>query len=200
VSQRAAPPLKTARFSVALAKCGRPAVHLTLVAPQKDPALRRLERESRVMTIHRARRGAGADYGVVGLEPAPGVQLLVFPRSLRRFAGKRIVGIDYDLLASDLHVTGRAALPRPKPSTRLRPPPKAAALFPQPASAAPSTAAAEEARPIPQPPSPPEVVRRLRATERLFRQKRYTAARDEIHRLAQDLAPGLEPAKRRSRH
>ena len=91
MSDPAAPPLKTARFSLALAKCGRPSVHLTLVAPDKDPALRKLQRETRVMTIHRRHRGAGADYGTVGVDPERGAQLLVFPRSLRRFAGKRIV-------------------------------------------------------------------------------------------------------------
>jgi len=189
VSDRTAPLIQTARFSAVLAKCGQPAVHLTLVAPQKDPALRKLEGETRVMTIHRAHRGAGADYGVVGIEPDPGIQLLVFPRSLRRFAGKRIVGINYDLLTSDLHVTGRLpAGRRPKLGKKSGPPPEPVALFPQPERTSPPGKAPREDLPPREPPTLPRVLRELRAIERRLRQKQYAAARDEVRRLVQDLA------------
>lgn len=191
MSDRSAPLIKTARFSVVLARCGQPAVHLTLVAPQKDPALRKLERETRVMTIHRAPRGTGADYGIVGIEPDPGIQLLVFPRSLRRFAGKRIVGINYDLLDTDLHVTGRLpAGRRPKLAKQTEPPMEPVALFPKPSRGAPRDRTTDEEQPPHEPQTFPETLRDLRAIERLLRQKRYTAARQEVHRLVQDLARG----------
>lgn len=193
MSDRPATLIKTARFSVVLAKCGQPAVHLTLVAPQKDPPLRKLERETRVMTIHRAHRGAGADYGVVGIDPGPGIQLLVFPRSLRRFTGKRIVGINYDLIDSDLHVTGRPSAGRKlKLSRRAEPPLEPVALFPKPGRTSPTTRNAEEDHPPPEPLTMAETLRDLRAIERLLRQKRYAAARDETHRLVAAFASGIK--------
>jgi hypothetical protein len=194
MKRRPAAPLQTARFSVVVGKCGRPSVHLTLTAPAKDPALRRLESQGRVMTILPAPRGAGTDHGLVGIHPAPGVQLFIFPRSVRRFAGKRVVGINYTILDEDLHVTGRTADRGPHPKKQTRPPPKPAPLLPTRAPAP----APEKDRPAPEPPTLPAVLRRLRAIERLFDQKRPAAARDETSRLVQDLAQGLEPAKRRS--
>jgi hypothetical protein len=44
--------------------------------------------------------GTTRDYGTIGLLKTPHAQLLVFPRSLKRFADRRVVGIDYSLLAS----------------------------------------------------------------------------------------------------
>lgn len=199
MKQRPEVPLKTARFSVVVAKCGRPAVHLTLVAPAKDPAVRRLEGQGRIMTILPAHRGAGTDYGLVGIHVAPGAQLLIFPRSVRRFAGKRVVGINYDLLDQDLHLTARATAGGPKLGKRLRPPSKPTRLFPKPPSIAPPAPAPEkkEERPAPEPPTLPVVLRRLRAIERLFQQKRPAAARDATSRLIEELARGLEPPKHR---
>lgn len=189
MSDRAAPPSKSARFTVVVAKCGQPAVHLTLMAPAQDPALRKLERDARVMTVHRAHRGTGADYGVVGIDPEPGAQLLIFPRSLRRFAGKRIVGISYDQVASNLYLTGQpTGRPRPKPAKRAAPPLEPVALFPGPARTVSPDQAADEARSRREPPTLPETLRDLRAIERLLRKKRYAAARDETHRLVAALA------------
>lgn len=88
-------------------------------------------REHRVMTIHHAPRGQRADYGTIGLsQREAGGQILIFPKSLRRWEGRRIVGIDYRLLAAaerlrpareeapPLHVPSRAKemLPVPAPS------------------------------------------------------------------------------------
>jgi hypothetical protein len=193
--------LKTARFTVVVAKCGRPSVHLTLLTPAKDQALRRLDGQGRVMTILPAHR-VGTDHGLVGIHPAPGMQLLVFPRSVRRFAGKRIVGINYELLDQDLHLTGRAAVARPptKAGGRARSTVTPVTLFPSPAPASAPAAnpQKEKERPPPEPPTLPVVLRRLRAIERLLDQKRAAAAREETGRLIDDLARGLKPPKRRS--
>jgi hypothetical protein len=53
------------------------------------------------MTIHQTLRGGKKDFGTVGYEPGRATQLLAFPKSLRPFAGKRIIAIRYDLLLDE---------------------------------------------------------------------------------------------------
>ena len=88
--------MKTARFSSVVQKSGRPEIHLLLVDPKKDSTFQRALKDHRVMTVHQQNVGSAADYGAVGFEPGPG-QILIFPKSLRRFEGRRIVGIDFGL-------------------------------------------------------------------------------------------------------
>jgi hypothetical protein len=90
--------MKTARFAKVVEASGRPAVHLLLVAPAKDAAFQRALKENRVMTVHRPNVGATADFGAIGYEKGPG-QILIFPKSLKRFSERRIVGIDFALTA-----------------------------------------------------------------------------------------------------
>jgi hypothetical protein len=92
--------MKTVRFTQVVASCGAPGVHLTWVAPEQDPTLKAALKQNRVMTVHQNIRGTTRDYGTIGLLKTPHAQLLVFPRSLKRFADRRVVGIDYSLLAS----------------------------------------------------------------------------------------------------
>ena len=87
--------MKTARFTDVVAAAGRPQVHALWLAPDKDPELRRAVRDCRVMTIHQALRGTKKDHGTVGLHLEGSTQVLVFPKSLRRFGDRHIVGIDY---------------------------------------------------------------------------------------------------------
>ena len=49
------------------------------------------------MTVQKSE--GGRDFGVVDFKESKGATYLVFPKSLKRFAGKRIVGIDWALLA-----------------------------------------------------------------------------------------------------
>ena len=95
--------MKQSRFTSVVAKAGRPAVYLVWGPSAKDAGLQRALRGVRVMTLHLETRGSKAGYGHVGL-PAKNErhELLIFPRSLKRFAGDRIVGIDYQLIDSDL--------------------------------------------------------------------------------------------------
>jgi hypothetical protein len=178
-------PGPTARFSVVVAKCGRPAVHLTLVDPAKDPALRRLDRQGRVMTIHPVHRGGGAEYGVVGMRPERGAQLLVFPRPLRRFAGRRIVGIKYDLLDAAPLVPGRVARATPRAVRNSRP------------AAGPSPAAPRAPAPPPPPPPPPdpaEILAELRKIDRLLATRKTAVARQRLHALAERIPADPAPA------
>jgi hypothetical protein len=91
--------LKTARFSQVVETAGRPIVYLTWMKPQRDPALRTALKANRVMTVHQTVRGSGTDYGTVGLHLGGHSQILIFPRSLKRFEDRRIVGIKYELFA-----------------------------------------------------------------------------------------------------
>jgi hypothetical protein len=92
--------VKTARFAKVVEKCGNPENHLVLIEPAKDQDLQKAVKTNRVMTVVQEGAGSKADRGEVGFEPGPGRQFLVFPKSLRAFAGRAIVGIKYNLLDS----------------------------------------------------------------------------------------------------
>lgn len=92
--------MKTARFVDLVSQCGKPHSHLLLVAPAKDGALQAAIRANRVLTVHQEHVGKHQDHGEVGFAEDAHAQYLVFPRSLAPFAGKKIVGINYDLLAA----------------------------------------------------------------------------------------------------
>jgi len=153
-------------------RCGRPTVHLTMMSPQRDQALQCQVRQERVLTIFPASRGHGTDYGVVGLLKGRGVQLLVFPKSLRRFQGKRIVGIDYSLLAGEAATaagdTGAGfwrlphrAKPRPRPDDvkAIAPPPK------------------------PEPATMQQVLATLQTIRLQLKTRKYPVARTDLDRL-----------------
>ncbi len=53
----------------------------------------------RVMTVKRDNVGQRKDHAEIGFLQEPLSLYLEFPRSLGQFAGKRIIGIKYDLLA-----------------------------------------------------------------------------------------------------
>jgi hypothetical protein len=117
--------MKTARFTDVVAAAGQPQVHPLWRAPDKDPELRRAVRDCRVMTIHQNLRGTKKDYGTVGLHLEGSTQVLVFPKSLRRFGDRHIVGVDYKLI---VHPEPKDPAPPPKPSAAKRAP-----VGPQPA-------------------------------------------------------------------
>ncbi len=87
----------TVRFTDLVKKGGKPAVHLSWVAPAKDAELQRALKQHRLVTLHQHARGP-RDFGVVGFEPGRDAQFLVFPKSLREFAGRKVVGIKYEML------------------------------------------------------------------------------------------------------
>ncbi len=85
--------VKTARFSQVVEKCGRPQVYTLWQKPAADRHLQAQIRNSRVMTIQKSE--SGTDFGVVDFKGRKGATYLVFPKSLKRFADKRIIGIDW---------------------------------------------------------------------------------------------------------
>ena len=88
--------MKTVRFAAVVAASGKPEIHLLLMEPGKDSQLQRAIKANQVMTIHQSAVGTKADYGTIGFEKTLG-QFLIFPKSLKRFEDRRVVGINFDL-------------------------------------------------------------------------------------------------------
>jgi hypothetical protein len=87
---------KTVRFSQIVEKCGKPQVYTLWQKPSGDRHLQAQLRNNRVMTVQKTE--SGTDFGMVGFKERKGASYLVFPKSLKRFADKRIVGIDWALM------------------------------------------------------------------------------------------------------
>ena len=90
--------MRTVRFSKIVETAGKPSVHVLWMDPSKDAILQKAIHADRVMTVYQRTGDAKADYGTVGLQKSVSGQILVFPKSLKPFAGKRIIGVKYDLL------------------------------------------------------------------------------------------------------
>lgn len=100
---------------------------MVLVEPSKDRALQAAIKAQRVMTVQQAAAGSKTDRGEIGFNPGVSRQFLVFPKSLRSFAGRSVVGIKYDLLGSaEIPEKDRVPAPRPlkrKPARKPEPKP-----------------------------------------------------------------------------
>ena len=90
--------VKTARFTEIVEKCGQPEVYTLWVKPKTDRHFQSLLKNHRVMTIRATE--SGTDFGEVGFHQKPGARFLAFPKSLKRFDGQRIVGINWALVRS----------------------------------------------------------------------------------------------------
>ena len=90
--------VKTARFTQVAEKTGRPEVYTLWQKPAQDRHLQSQIKNHRVMTIQKS--DAGTEFGIVGFKEHKWARYLVFPRSLKRFNDKRIVGINWDLVKS----------------------------------------------------------------------------------------------------
>jgi len=88
--------VKTARFAQVVEKAGKPQVYTLW---QKLAQARHLQSEiknNRVMTVQKS--DAGSEFGIVGFKEQKGAIYLIFPKSLKRFENKRIVGINWELV------------------------------------------------------------------------------------------------------
>ena len=88
--------LKTARFSQAVENCGKPQVHTLWQKPSTDRQLQAQIKKNRVMTILKSE--SGTDFGIAGFKETHDARYLIFSKSLKRFAEKRIIGIDWALV------------------------------------------------------------------------------------------------------
>lgn len=88
--------VKTARFADIVANFGKPEVYTLWQKPAADRHFQSLIKNNRVMTIQKSE--SGTDFGVVGFKERKGARYLVFPKSLKRFADQRVVGINWELV------------------------------------------------------------------------------------------------------
>ncbi len=88
--------IKTARFSQIIESCGRPQVYALWQKPSTDRQLQSQIKRTRLITILKSE--SGTDFGIVGFKESREARYLIFPKSLKRFAEKRIVGIDWALV------------------------------------------------------------------------------------------------------
>lgn len=90
--------VKTVRFAAVVGKCGTPEVYTLWQKPESDRPFQSLRKNHRLMTIQQTE--AGSDFGVPDFIERKGARYLVFPKSLKRFAKNRVIGIDWDLVQS----------------------------------------------------------------------------------------------------
>ena len=88
--------VKTARFAQVVEKAGKPEVYTLWQKPAQDRHLQSEIKNNRVMTIQKSE--AGSEFGMVGFKEKKGASYLIFPKSLKRFENKRIVGINWELV------------------------------------------------------------------------------------------------------
>ena len=88
--------VKTARFAQVVEDCGNPQVYTLWQKPSADRHFQAQIKNNRHMTIQKSE--SGTDFGIVGFKESKDARYLVFPKSLKRFADKRIVGIDWALV------------------------------------------------------------------------------------------------------
>ena len=88
--------VKTARFAQVVEDCGKPQVYTLWQKTSGDRHFQGQIKNNRVMTIQKSE--SGTDFGIVGFKERNDARYLVFPKSLKRFAGMRIVGIDWALV------------------------------------------------------------------------------------------------------
>jgi len=84
---------KTARFAQVIGECGKPQVYTLWQKPSTDRYLQAELKKNRVMTILKTE--SGKDFGIAGFKESKGATYLVFPKSLKQFVDKRVIGIDW---------------------------------------------------------------------------------------------------------
>ena len=88
--------VKTVRFTAVMEKCGAPEVYTLWLKPKADRQFQSLLKNHRIMTIQQSE--AGTDYGILDFREGKSVRYLAFAKSLKRFEGQRVIGIDWDLV------------------------------------------------------------------------------------------------------
>jgi hypothetical protein len=90
--------VKTVRFAQVVETAGAPEVYTLWQKPAQDRHLQSLSKNHRIMTVQKS--DGGAEFGFVGFKERKGASYLEFPKSLKRFQNKRIIGIKWDLVKS----------------------------------------------------------------------------------------------------
>ena len=88
--------VKTVRFADVVDNAGAPEAYTLWQKPAQDRHLQSQIKNHRVMTIKKT--AAGTEFGIVGFKEEKGASYLVFPKSLKRFENKRVVGIKWEFV------------------------------------------------------------------------------------------------------
>jgi len=88
--------VKTVRFAEMVEKAGRPQPYTLWQKPATDRHFQSALKNHRIMTIQQS--DAGSEFGLVGFKQEKTSKYLMFPKSLKRFENKRVVGIKWDLV------------------------------------------------------------------------------------------------------
>jgi hypothetical protein len=84
---------KTIRFSQIVEECGQPNIYTLWQKPAADRRFQTQLKNNRVMTVQKSE--SGTDFGIIGFKERKGARHLVFPKSLKQFVDKRVIGIDW---------------------------------------------------------------------------------------------------------
>ena len=87
---------KTKRLADVVESAGKPEPYTLWQKPAQDRHLQSEIKNNRVMTVLKTE--AGSEFGLVGFKERKGAIYLIFPKSLKRFEERRIVGINWDLV------------------------------------------------------------------------------------------------------
>jgi len=85
--------IKTIRFSQIVEECGQPNIYTLWQKPAADRRFQVQLKNNRVMTVQKSE--TGTDFGIIGFKERKGARYLVSPKSLKQFADKRVIGIDW---------------------------------------------------------------------------------------------------------
>ena len=121
---------ETVRFTEVVKVAGTPEIYLPLADPKDDRNFMRAVKDQQVLSLKQEPTGIKKDFGTVGFVREKFVSYLIFPKSLARFEGRRVIGIKYDTLQQAgfstprVGVVGRGRSTKPKPSPKPKPRPK----------------------------------------------------------------------------
>jgi hypothetical protein len=87
---------KTARFADIVERSGKPEPYTLWQKPAQDRRLQSEIKNHCVMTI--LKTDAGSEFGIIGFKEKKGASYLIFPKGLKRFENRRIVGVSWDLV------------------------------------------------------------------------------------------------------
>jgi outer membrane biosynthesis protein TonB len=115
--------MKTVRFAEVVKAGGAPETYVLWVPAKQDARFQSALKANRIVTVQQDIIGSKKDFGEVGYKEQPNAQLLIFPKSVKRFANRRIIGMNYELLAKESRVTKspERVLPKARPKNIAKP-------------------------------------------------------------------------------
>lgn len=151
--------MKTVRFSKVVQESGTPEPYTLWLPPERDRPFQAAVKAHRVMTVHQANTGTASDFGEIGFVEGVQGSYLLFPKSLKRYEGCRVIGVKYELLKETPPLP---ALPKAAKKPKLQPPPEVEPAAPvEKAEQKPKA----KAKPATKPPAPARAFEPLRVFE-----------------------------------